>query len=225
MQDHLPWFVVWDRAVFLYLNHIFRSPFMDMVMPWITQMGLGGNQAAAVLLLAILHGAVHHQVHFKTLWADIKRSVYMQRTWVSPLLLCFLIGGLGADAIKIMIPRDRPWWYYGNQHLEGHLLNSIVCTVKGVYPLKVHGFPSGHTSTSFAMAMVVSLIFGRDKTYITLGIWILAFLIAFSRIYLGSHWPLDILGGMVIGCISGFVSVRICQKDAQRRAQKCKHPD
>ena len=61
-------------------------------------------------------------------------------------------------------------------------------------------FPSGHMTFIFALAMVVWYVNRRW------GIWyfILGALMGIARIYVGVHWPLDILGGIVIGVLSGM---------------------
>ena len=60
-------------------------------------------------------------------------------------------------------------------------------------------FPSGHMAWFFALGMAV---WYADRKW---GTWffILSFLMGIARIYVGVHWPLDILGGMAIGILSG----------------------
>jgi undecaprenyl-diphosphatase len=58
-------------------------------------------------------------------------------------------------------------------------------------------FPSGHTSTSFACAYVISRLAPR----LTAFVFVLAALIGFSRIYVGVHYPLDVLAGAVLGLV------------------------
>lgn len=69
-----------------------------------------------------------------------------------------------------------------------------------------YSFPSGHTGASFAAAGVLWLR-GEKGRY---GAYILAGLLAFSRMYLYVHYPTDILGGIVIGSLSaGVVCLRM----------------
>ncbi|MBS6398284.1 MAG: phosphatase PAP2 family protein [Clostridiales bacterium] len=67
-------------------------------------------------------------------------------------------------------------------------------------------FPSGHTAASFAAAS--ALYFAGEKR-----LWkpalVLAVLIAFSRMYLYVHYPTDILGGMIVGIVSGYLGSRL----------------
>jgi undecaprenyl-diphosphatase len=58
-----------------------------------------------------------------------------------------------------------------------------------------HSFPSGHSASSFACATV--LAFAAPRAAVAL--YLLAAGIAFSRVYVGVHWPLDVLGGAVLG--------------------------
>ncbi len=70
-------------------------------------------------------------------------------------------------------------------------------------------FPSGHTAGSFTA--VFALFFRKEKK-----LWpacmVLASLIAFSRMYLYVHYPTDILGGIVVGLICGFVGNLLVSK-------------
>jgi membrane-associated phospholipid phosphatase len=56
-------------------------------------------------------------------------------------------------------------------------------------------FPSGHAATSFACALVLA----RFAPRLTIPLFILAALIAFSRVYVGVHYPFDVLAGTALG--------------------------
>jgi undecaprenyl-diphosphatase len=58
-------------------------------------------------------------------------------------------------------------------------------------------FPSGHTSTSFACAYVISRLAPR----LTIPVFVLASLIGLSRVYVGVHYPLDVIAGAIFGLI------------------------
>jgi undecaprenyl-diphosphatase len=69
--------------------------------------------------------------------------------------------------------------------------------------LRQHSFPSGHAATAFAAAAIVALLFGG---YYYLG-FIPALLVAYSRMYMGVHFPSDVLGGAVLGSAAALLVI------------------
>ena len=72
-----------------------------------------------------------------------------------------------------------------------------------ISPPSDFSFPSGHTAASFAAAS--ALFFARSKLRWPLGV--LAVLIAFSRLYLYVHYPTDVLGGVAVGILCGYLGM------------------
>ena len=70
-------------------------------------------------------------------------------------------------------------------------------------------FPSGHTGSSFAAAVVIFL---TCPGKIGVPALILAFLIMFSRLYVGVHYPTDVLAGMITGTLIAVLVCRVYQK-------------
>lgn len=79
-------------------------------------------------------------------------------------------------------------------------------------------FPSGHTAASFAVATV--FLFMMPKKF-SIPALILALLISLSRLYVGVHYPTDVLGGMLIGVICAFLAMWIVNT-AEKRIKKKK---
>ena len=100
--------------------------------------------------------------------------------------------GLGAALsqvwIKPAVARIRPYELYEVYSLVG--------------PVPEYSFPSGHACSSFCSALVYLKTLDRPYGMLTV---ILAALIAFSRVYVGVHYPTDILGGFLISVLSSVV--------------------
>ncbi len=106
--------------------------------------------------------------------------------------------------IKRIVARVRPY-----EVIEG--LTSLIG------PQSDFSFPSGHTAASFAFATVI-LIFAPKKY--SLPTLVLAFLIAFSRLYLGVHYPTDVLGGIVIGALCGVAAACVVKFIEKKKATR-----
>lgn len=77
------------------------------------------------------------------------------------------------------------------------------------------GFFSGHAASSMGVSTFLYLVFKRDFKYFwLLFLWPLIF--AYSRIYLGLHYPLDIISGYLCGAIFGYLMFKLYQK-AQKK--------
>jgi len=79
-------------------------------------------------------------------------------------------------------------------------------------PTTTHSFPSGHTATSFACALVLSSFVPRLRV----PLYVLAVLIAFSRLYNGDHFPLDVLGGAVLGTVTALLLLAGFRRGSRR---------
>ncbi len=97
---------------------------------------------------------------------------------------------LSDEVLKFLFARPRPFIHFTDVRL----------LVAGPHQ---YSFPSGHTATAFAAATVL----WRKNIKIGVAALALALLIGFSRVYVGVHYPLDVLGGIILGCGVGWVVV------------------
>ena len=121
------------------------------------------------------------------LMAAIKRSKKLFRQFII-LGLVIGISALVISALKPVFNRERPFYVH-----------------PGIEKLSTGGgpsFPSGHTVESFAIAMAFAVLFRQKKITIPLFLW--ALFVAYTRIALGVHYPSDVLGGIVIGMLTGW---------------------
>ncbi|MCI5604362.1 MAG: phosphatase PAP2 family protein [Clostridia bacterium] len=80
-----------------------------------------------------------------------------------------------------------------------------------------YSFPSGHTTASFAAAMVLVL---SESKRIWIPAVIIAILISFSRLYLYVHFPTDVLCGMVLGTVLAYLSSRLIDMIFKKKMKK-----
>jgi undecaprenyl-diphosphatase len=162
-----------DRNIFLFINS-HNSPFFDTVM-WVISM----KTAWIPLYLIMVYLLIRH---------------YGKRVWITLLFvpLLIVITDQGASVIKDLTQRLRP--------CHEPSLAGLVHVVRGSCP-GMYGFVSGHASNSFGLAAFTSILI-RKKWY-TWVIFICAILISYSRVYLGVHYPGDVLAGGLLGLIAG----------------------
>ena len=114
------------------------------------------------------------------------------------MALTYVLGNL---VLKNLVARVRPY----------DVNTAIAILIKK--PLDF-SFPSGHTAASFA-AMTALFLAKMKKAWIAA--LVLAVLIAFSRLYFYVHYPTDVLGGAVVGILSGIIGYAIVEKIDKRR--------
>ena len=112
------------------------------------------------------------------------------------MLICLAVAYIINDlVIKEIVARLRPY----------DTIESLKILVS---PLKSTSFPSGHANSSFAAAMTLTLAFGKRGAWA----YIPAAMIAFSRCYVGVHYPSDVFAGMIVGTLVAFAVYMLLKK-------------
>jgi undecaprenyl-diphosphatase len=179
-----------DQSIFFFINGL-HCPFLDGIM-WQVSGGRIWFPFYAVIILFIVR---------ERKWNSIATLLI--------IALMITLSDQGSDLIKETVQRLRP--------THNPVIANLVHTVRG-YRGGDYGFISSHAANCFATAAFVSLFFARK--WITIGMFCWATLVGYSRIYLGVHYPFDVLGGAILGTfigvamfyLEGFVYQRIAKK-------------
>lgn len=164
----------WDTQLFLFLNGL-HSPFWDKVM-WLFSEKTTWIPLYLVVLVVL---------------------VYRYKWWAGIVLVFIGLAITAADQSSVLLFKEvferlRP---SHNPDLQGmiHHVNN--------YKGGKYGFVSSHAANTFTFAMFTALFFHKKWYYFSIFAW--AGLVSYSRIYLGVHYPGDILGGALLGCLIG----------------------
>ncbi len=176
-----------DTRLFLFLNG-FHSPFWDGVM-----LAVSGKAEWIPLYVLILA------------WLVYRLRLRSVPIIVAVVLLIVLSDQLSVILFKNTVHRLRP--------CHNPAIQDFVHLVRNHCGGK-YGFISNHAANTFALAAFTSFVF-RNRLY-SLFIFIWALLVSYSRIYLGVHYPGDLLAGAVFGVILAY-GIRILYMKIARR--------
>jgi undecaprenyl-diphosphatase len=130
-------------------------------------------------------------------------AVIWRRPWLLVLVLaCDFVADGWSLGLRQAIGRDRPPLVYP----EPKALVAVPHT---------GAFPSGHASSAFACAAVLAWASPRLRV----PAFVLAAAIAWSRVYVGVHWPLDVLGGAVLGVLVSTVLLKLAASPPRLRRE------
>ena len=199
-----------DQQLQILINREWIAPWADRLMSFVADYGAW----APWLLLILLAGALFGNFKFRAMMLAAGLAIGFS-------------DGIGVNVLKHAVGRPRPSQVEPgvrivtlgkepNRFLRifGLLSTPVISYPQGTEPPQISGmlvkkipdtgrsFPSGHAANNMAVAMVLIYFYHR-RGWLYLPI---ALLIAYSRIYTGSHWPLDVLAGVIIGIIGGWLA-------------------
>ena len=182
-----------ERKLLLGIQDL-RRPWLTPIMRVITHLGDGGALWIGVAAILLVLGVVR--------WRCGRGAVVLRvgATCAASMLLTLILVNL---LLKPLVARVRPY-----DVIEG--LTALVGRQTDF------SFPSGHSANSIACAWVLWRVAPRRYGVPALA---LAVLIALSRLYVGVHYPTDVLCGALIGMAMAEVAVRLAQRMEKRRAK------
>jgi undecaprenyl-diphosphatase len=178
-----------EQKLFFLINQCWTSPGMDWLMAVLTNWNFWMPFVLGASILLGIFGTFRVRVAL-----------------VCAVVCVGIVDAVIVDHIKHLVGRPRPYMMVeGVREVElAHAKPRVLALTKplqiryslpSIEPVQGPSFPSGHTANNFAVA-TVSLLFFRRWGWLFL---IVATLVGYSRIYVGSHWPLDVLAAGLIG--------------------------
>jgi membrane-associated phospholipid phosphatase len=158
------------------INKLVGNPVIDNFFKYFTHVGDGVVAVSIGLVILAL---------------NIRNGIYILST--------FIVSGLTTSMLKNFMFHDvnRPHFIFGF-----YFPNTNINYVEGVNMMGLYSFPSGHSTSSFAVFTSLALL--SANRYLKFFFFIVAFLSAFSRTYLSQHWLVDITAGSIIGTITAI---------------------
>lgn len=170
----MEWLLNADKELFLTINGL-HTPFLDGAMMLFTA-------SAPWIPLYILTACY---IIYKY-WIKEKRALYALAI-ITAIVLTFALTDMGSSFVKDLVKRPRP----------GHepLLEGMVRLLDGKGG--AYGYFSSHAANVFGYALITAALF--KKRWYTLTIFTWALIVSYSRIYVGRHYPTDVISGALFG--------------------------
>ena len=165
----LPFVFSLDRLGQMSLINSFHSPGADLFFKIVTS---GAEIIIPILFLGYL--------------------IWKKNAWLKSYVISYILSTLVVQFLKLIVFKEalRPLAYFKGQAYSWHLVQNLLIS-------EYNSMPSGHTSAAWFMCFWISLL--ANKPLITLIMVFYAILVAYSRVYLFQHFPVDTAVGAMIG--------------------------
>ncbi len=174
-----------DRHLFYFINHDMGNAFFDCVMPYLRNPRFWIPLYIFIIVFC--------------LWRYKKAGMVI-------VVLLALTAGVAdftsASLIKPSVKRIRPC---REATLGNTDINRVACGTG-------YSFPSTHATDHFAMAAFLILVFYKKWPWIALWATLWAAIICFAQVYVGVHYPIDVLGGAIYGTLIGSLFALLFKK-------------
>lgn len=176
--------LLWDRNAFIAVNNGLANSFFDFICPWIRSQELWYPLYLVFIILLIR-----------------KYKIDSWKILLAVTLMVIATDQFSANLVKNTFMRIRPCAEPSLQGITRHLIESC----------NGYSFMSAHATNHFAVAVFIPWFFRPNRwLWPLLLFW--AFAIAFSQVYVGVHYPLDVIAGAFTGVLFGMTFSRYVGK-------------
>ncbi len=172
-----------DQQLFLFLNGL-RADWLDLPMYYLT------------------HARYWLPVFVYLIYLFYKRFKSVKRTVIAVLFVGAAVGLADLTSARVFKPHVKR---YRPTHHEviGQQVHTVITPENKEYRGGKYGFVSSHAANFFAIATASFLLLGRARRYWWLFAW--AALVSYTRIYLGVHYPADLICGGILGAAIAYI--------------------
>lgn len=186
-----------NEQLFFFFNGAIKHPVNDLWLGYSTHLG----NAAVLFPLATV-----------VLWLYERKAFWHNVTY---LAVAGVVGGIAVTEAKLLFDAPRPLALYHDAIQAGMVSINVMFE-----PLYAHSFPSGHSQAAFTVAYSLGQLCTRWGAVGRVTFYATASVIALSRVYVGAHFPADVLAGAVLGIATASASFWLLRKVHQWRAAK-----
>lgn len=124
-----------------------------------------------------------------------RREGWLKRYLAFALIVTLV--NLSVGGLKVLFVRPRPYDFFSPGTIQ--LFFDRPAT---------YSFPSGHSAVAFAAALLLHFFYGKAAWFV----YVLALLVAVSRVFIGVHYPSDVVAGALIGTAGGWLGAKILKR-------------
>jgi len=175
-----------DQSLFHFINQQWTSRFLDLFMAAMSDSDIWRPLFIAVGVSALLFGG------------------FKARAFVICLVLSLLIGSFVTSALKSAVDRRRPKQVQNVRMVQLQKARPKFLTLSQKPTIRFSdssdrsqsgpSFPSGHVASNTIIAVFCTMFYRRGWLY-----WFVTAMVGYSRIYLGAHWPSDVIATVFLG--------------------------
>lgn len=192
----MAWLEHIDRAILFFING-HHTPFLDQLM-W-----MASGKLTWIPLFVLI-------------------ALFMYKKYKWKGVLVFALGVVAcialADMISFRLIKNTVERYRPSHNLEiQNQLHYFMQSNGEHYRGGLYGFVSSHASNFFALCVLTIILFRKDFKWLSYTMVFVTLLVVYSRVYLGVHYPSDIVGGAILGSSIGFLIGKLSLKVLRKK--------